>query len=338
MAKTSFATTDNLTKKVWEEKLFRDTVKESYFSRFMGTGSESMCQEKTVLTKQKGDNITFGIRMRLSGAGVTSGTTLEGNEEDLTRYDFNISLEQYRHAVRDEGALDRQRAMFSIDDESRSALKDWGTEKIDQLCFDALTATAPSRVFYASTSTATEATAISALTTSNLLEPGIMSRAKAWAKTGGNRAQTPVRPIKIKGKEYYVLLVHPDQLADLFEDSAFQQARREAEIRGGENPIFTGAKAIYNGFIIHDHENVPIALTGGAGSDVPYAKSFLLGAQALCWAWGMRPEIVARDFDYGNEHGYAWGMISGVAKPRFNSLDYGCIGIYTARTRISDAA
>ena len=44
MAKTTFSTSDALTKKLWEEKLFRDTQKMSYFSRFMGGTAENLVQ------------------------------------------------------------------------------------------------------------------------------------------------------------------------------------------------------------------------------------------------------------------------------------------------------
>ena len=138
MAKTSFSTSDALTKKAWEEKLYRDAVKESFFSRFKGESGESIIHVKNQLTKDKGDKITFGIRYRLTGTGVTSGTILEGNEEKLSTASDSVSLEQYRHAVRDDGEMSRQRAMFDINEESKMALKDWASEKIDQLCFDAI--------------------------------------------------------------------------------------------------------------------------------------------------------------------------------------------------------
>jgi hypothetical protein len=45
--------------------------------------------------------------------------------------------------------------------------------------------------------------------------------------------------------------------------------------------------------------------------------------------------MVQEVFDYQNEHGYAWNMIAAAGKPQFNSLDYGSIGVYLARTNIS---
>lgn len=329
MAKTAFATNNALTKKAWEERLFRDTLKESYFSRFMGSSADSLVQTNEQLTKDKGDNVTFGIRMRLSGAGVNSGQTLEGNEEKLTTYSFNVSLEEYAHAVRDAGPLDRQRTMFSIDEESQAALKGWGAEKIDQLCFDTIV-TSPTKIFYGGSATATNN-----ITATDKLTPAMISKAKTWSLVGGGRAQTPLRPVKVDGKNYFILLVHPDVMYDLKQDSTFVQARREAEVRGKENPIFSGADAIWDGVIIHEHENIPITTNWGAGSNVNGAKCVMMGAQSLVWAWGKRPSVVAEEFDYGREHGYAWSMISKCGKPQFNSKDYGSVAVYVARTQIN---
>lgn len=345
MAKTTFATNDALTKKAWEEKLFRDSVKESYFSKFTSSGSDSIVQEKTQLAKDKGDEITIGLRMRLAGTGVTEGQVLEGNEEKLSTYSMKVTLKQYRHAVRDDGAMSRQRAMFNVSDESRTALKDWMTEKIDQIQFDELgigsgSTANPSKIFYKTSSgvlaTGTAATAKSALTTADgKLTLTMISFLKTWALTGGARAYIPLRPVKIEGKPYYVLLTHPDAVYDLRQDTNFQQAMRDAEVRGKDNPLFTGAVAIWDGVVIHAHENAAVAADAGAGSNVPWAKSVLLGQQALCFAFGKRPEVVEETFDYGNEEGYGISMIAGVKKSVFNSLDYGSVGVYLARTNVS---
>ena len=105
--KTVFSTSNALTKKLWDEDLFRDVQIASYFvSKFMSESMDNLVQVQTDLTKSKGDQVTFGIVPNLSGDGVTSGQTLEGNEEGLNSYDYSISLEQYRHGTRTRGKLD----------------------------------------------------------------------------------------------------------------------------------------------------------------------------------------------------------------------------------------
>lgn len=329
MSKTAFSTGNALTKKLWEEELFRDAVKLSYFDKFMGSTMESLVYVKTELEKQQGDKVTFGIRMRLQGAGVTSGQALEGNEESLTTYDYSLSLEQYRHAVRDDGAMSRQRAMFQISEEAVSALKDWGAEKLDLLAFNAIQAS-PTKIFYGGTATST-----ATLTASDKLTPALISKVKAWALTGGGRAQTPLRPVRVDGAGYFILLVHPDQMYDLKRDAEFQQAMREAEVRGPQNPLFKNSTAIWDNVVIHEHENIT-RYTNWGGASVSGATSVFMGAQALCWAWGKRPEVVSKKFDYDNEEGYAWGFIGATGKPVFNSKDYGTIGVYTARTGVAE--
>lgn len=339
MAKTYFSTSNALTKKAWDEKLFRDTKKESYFDKFAGTTKDSVVYVQEELEKGKGDQVTCGIRMRLSGVGVTGDSILEGNEEALSTFVYSLTLEQYRHAVRSEGQLSDKRPMFSIDEESRSALLDWGSEKIDQLHFDALQASY-SKVLYLNTSgVPTTATSIGSAkaglhATNSKLTPEFISYIKAWARTGGNRSQTPLRPVKVMGKEYFVLLANPEALYDLKVNSNFLQAQREAENRGKDNPIFSGAVAIYDGVIIHDHENVT-RFDDGGGAAIHGNIASLLGAQSLCWAWGKRPKVVEKTFDYDNQKGYAWGFIGKAGKPQFDSKDYGSIGIALATTTIS---
>lgn len=337
MANTTVATNDALTQKIWEKDLFEDTKKASYFSKFMG-GMTSVVYEKNQLEKTQGDNITFGIRNRLVSDGKTSVDTVEGNELALSTNSFSVSLEEYAEGVRDRGPLDRKRPIWDVDNESRQALLDWGSEKMDQLCFDNLYSAALTRVFYNGLSTATEATATAAVEATNTFSFSNLMKAKAWLKTGGNRAQVPLRPIKVGSQEYFIVLVHPDVMADVEQNAELNQAQREAEVRGKENPIFSGASAIYRGFIIHEHENVPITTTWGAGGAVTGAKNVILGQQALCWAWGARPKITPAEFDYGRSHGYCWSMMAGLGKTKFNSKDYGVAGFYTARSAISDAA
>lgn len=338
MAKTAFSTSDTLTKKYWDEKLFRDIKKDTYFSKFAGDSKDSIVYEKRQLEKQKGDTIYFGLRMRLEGDGVEDGDVLEGNEEALNKYSHTLALKRYRHAVRDEGGLDRQRAMFSIDDESLDAIKTWGEEKIDKLTFDALFA-ARTKVFYTtSTGTAFAApgTAKTALTASyGKLTLGVISLLKTWAKTGGARTYIPFRPVRIQGKDYYVMLCHPDAMYDLKASSAWQQAQREAMERGSSNPLFTGAAGVWDGVIIHEHESVPIAADAGASSNVPWAKCAFLGAQALCFAWGSRLKVTQKKFDYEEEHGYSIAFTGRAGRTAFNSLDFGSVELHVARTNVS---
>ena len=332
MSKTQVETSNALRVQAWEKELYDDTMKESYFMpRFSGEGKGNIMQVKTNIEGGQGDKLTFGLIDRLAGSGVTSRQTLEGNEENLSDNSFNLELEEYAHGVRDAGPLDRKRPVYDMDNESRDALQVWMSEKIDALSFTALE-NSPTKIFYGG-----DATGTGDIEVADKITPALLSKVKAWAVTGGNRSQTPLRPVSIGGKKYFVYLTHPDAMYDLKNDSTFAQARREAEVRGSENPIFSGALGVWDGVIIHEHENVGIETTWGAGSNIAGVKGSFMGEQALAWAWGARPRVQAEEFDYGREHGFAVSMMSAVEKPVFNSLDYGSIAIYTSRTQIGDA-
>lgn len=340
MAKTAFTTTNALTKKLWDEDLFRDIQIEAYFERFMSDGQNNMIQTQTDLTKSQGDQITFGLVNNLVGDGVTSGQTLEGNEEGLVSYDFSVSLEQYRHGVRSKGKLDVQRAMFSIPDVSREKLKIWGGEKIDKLMIAALLLS-PTKFLYrdgaagAFSGTSTASTAKAALTAANSkLTPQFISGCRTWAKTGGQAAQYRVRPIKLEGKMYYILLVPPAVMYDMRIDATYASAMKDAQDRGSDNPLFKSSTIIWDDVVVHETERIAL-FTDGGGASVTGAFCLFLGAQAGVWAWGERPESVQDTFDYGNEVGHAWEMMAKAGKPKFNSKDYAVIGICLAATNIT---
>lgn len=365
MAKTRIEPSDAVTVEHWEEKVFRESFKNSYFlSRFAGpklengfknnsTLMDSVVTLKRQLESSQGDKITFTFLPKLTGTGVTGTQKLEGNEERLINSTDDLTLQLYRHGVRDRGALDRKRPVFNMDKESEYFLQSWMSEKIDELCFEALRSS-PSRFFYLDSSgvpqtTTTEATAKSALNASGstLDDFKIFAFLKAFAKNGGadasgNRLQNPIKPIKHKGQDYYVLLVSEDVAYDLRTSSAYEQANREARERSSENPLFTGAEMIFNGVVVHTHENVPLATDGG-GASVPWSHCHFLGQGALAFAFGQRPKVSKQNFDYDNEHGYGISMIAKAKKCQFSlteggtAYDHGSFSVYLARTKVNDA-
>lgn len=337
MASTYFDTSNALVRKAWDEKLFRDVEKSIYFKRFMGNSPESLVYVRSMLEKEAGDKITFGLRMRLVGAGVSGSGVLEGNEEILSVYDSSVTLEQYRHAVRVKKGISQQRIPWSLMDEAKSAIQIWAAEKVDALCFSALQ-TAATKVFYreasagAFTGTTAFSTAVAALSSAanQKITPGFISQLRTWAKTGGNRTYVPLRPIRDQGRDVYILLIHEDAAYDLKVDSTYAQAQRDAQERGKDNPIFTGALGVWDNVVVHAHESVTVG-----GTTHPYSYGTLMGAQALCFAWGVKPRTVIRDFDYDVELGVAADFTLGVTKPQFNSKDFGSLGVVVYRSNVS---
>ena len=83
MSTTAYGVNDSLSNKLWAKKLSAEALKETYFGKFMGTGSDNMIHVKNETSTNAGDAVTFGLRMQLAGDGVTESQTLQGNEEPL---------------------------------------------------------------------------------------------------------------------------------------------------------------------------------------------------------------------------------------------------------------
>lgn len=340
MAKTEYATGDAEVQKLWDEDLVREINKESYFSRFESLDGSSIVHKKVDLNKKKGDSITFTIRYRGNRSFLPEGTSVEGNEGRLDTATESVLVTPKRFGIRDNGAIDRQRPTYDMDAETRRAIVEDGAECVDNEYFTELRST-NTFIFHLTagvfTTTATLATATAAVTAVDMLSPELITKMKTVALTDRANGRIPLRPIKIDGKMYLVLLCHSYALADLKVDSTYAQAQREAEIRGEKNPIFTGAVGVWDGVIIHEHENIYKAQNAGG---IYYAQNYLMGAQALVSAFAMEPKIVAEEFDYGNEHGYAFNSIWGLEKPQFTkpggstAEDYGSRCVVTAVTNL----
>jgi N4-gp56 family major capsid protein len=339
MSITEILTSDPITKKLWNEKLFREASKESYFDKFMNADPNSIVYLKDDFMKSKGDAVTYALTPLLNGNWVASGGTLKGNEENLRFFDYTQILDSERTAVAYRADMTEQRPAFELVDEIVRSVKIVAAQRIDELLFDALS-TDPTRVFYLDSgsliqTTTTEATAISALdANASKIDPKLISAAKAFAKTGGRRQEFPIRPVMIEGQPHYVLLVHPEVTNDLKQNATYSQANREARERSLTNPLFSNAIGVWDGVVVHESEFVETAEDGGAGS-VSYAKCFLLGAQALCWSWGRDGmEMIMDKDDYNERIGIGAKLTRAVGKPKFDGKDYGAIGFYVSRTKI----
>jgi N4-gp56 family major capsid protein len=355
MAITTKGTNDALTVKLWNEKLFRDFRVATYFDKFTGKGPEALIHEKDDFTKKKGDEMTFGLVYALTGAGVTGNQTLSGSEEALSDASFKLTLQRYRHGVRDDGDLHRRRAVYEVSSEIREKLKLWAAEKHDKLIFDAYgiganvdPATNADLYFYNNNGTFTaqtvRATAVAAMNANTGIQSsftgsfGFISALRTWAETGGAggpNSRTRLQPIRVDGEPYYVLLVHPDALYDLKTSAPFQQAQREAQARGKDNPIFKNATAIIDGVVIHAHKDVFVANNGGGGSQ-RYCVGAFLGAQSMCIGFGEKVNMVEEEEDYKEFQKFAVRWTAGYKKPKFNGKDYGSVGVTMSCSAISN--
>jgi len=319
----------------WAKELQSEVSKGVYFSKFMGEGPGSAIHVKQ-MEEGKGKDVTFGLVSQLSGSAITGDSSLEGNEQSLSTFSNTVSTNQKRLAVRDTGKFANSKVLYDFRSTSLDLLKTQYSELIDADIFSALSATSGTHAYYradATLSVYATSDPKGALAATDGITLADISALKTLAQISGS-ANYRMRPIRVDGNDYYVMVIHPEVAYDLFELDEFQQIQREAQVRGNDNPLFKGALGIYNGVVIHSHEGVNTFDNGG-GAAVKGARNLFMGAQAACFAESSDMMWVEKTFDYGNQLGISAAKIYGVDISDYNSKDYGVIQYVSARTDLS---
>ena len=325
MAETIFATGDALTAKIWATKVFRAAMKDLWFSKWIAESSDSIIHMNTDLTKKAGDRVTFPLRMQLTGAGIDLETDdPEGNEEEIVFHDFSVTLEEKGNAVRARSKMDFKRPAFDLRNEFRMALQDWLSGYLEDKTIVALSTspTSGENIFGG------DATSTATIDSSDTMATAVISKAKRKA-----RLHTPkIRPIRVNGKNHYVMLMHDYQSKALKAEDAWQQANREGGTRGPDNALFSGNLGMWDGVVLFEYERIQTYTGWGAGGVTTGARALLLGAQAGIHAYGQLPEWYEKLFKYNRIPGVLVDVIHKVSKTVFNSKDFGVITVDTAQT------
>ena len=343
MADTHFGLNHPLAVKIWSKKLYVESRRKSYFGRFIGEGDSALIQEKTELKKSAGDKITCGLRLQLTGDGIASDNTLEGNEEALGFQDDAVTIDQLRHATRHKGRMSAQRVPYNLRAQSNGALSDWWSEReetvmFNQLCgntavtdgrytgFNPILAPSGNRHLIAGGHASDDL-----ITSADIFTLEMIDVAQERAKTSSIADGTghKIRPIKVNGKDMYVCFLHDYQVSQLRRSTDWQEIQLAA-MQGGDisgNPLFTGALGVYNNTILHAAPKVTKGVSGVDGTAVDTVRrAAFCGAQALTLAYGGasnegRYTWVEEEFDYGDALGVAAGAIWGMKKTRFKMSD-----------------
>jgi len=365
---------DALRQEVWGKDLYRDVLSDIYFQAngMMGTDINNIVQHKNELSKEAGDVATFGISVRMTGNGVDGDSELEGQEEAINTYSEQIAIDQKRFAVRLTGKLDEQKAAYNMRTDAKDKLKQRLVEFHERQVFlkmqgivnptltDIAAVTVSAACAWSNTpdyvADAVDAAGsgsryvcaasggLDAIAVTDLITPQLISKAKLLATV----ANPQIQPLRIGGKDYYVLFIHPYQAYDLHQNATWSQAMREAEVRGKENPIFTGADGVWDGVIVHSHPycsflDASAQATGfrsASAGTVVLADTFrasLCGQQAIGMVQCKNDnKWVEKTFDYGNKVGFATSFIGGYQKIQFSTLalDYAVVTLDTSASTI----
>lgn len=380
---------DALRQEVWRKELWKDVQDKLYFNVMgmaekspANVAPNAIIQVIDDLQKSKGDTITMGLTAKLgNNTGVTGDNELEGNESQIVPYAEQLAIDQWRDAVRLYGRLDEQKAAYDLRSDAKNKLSIRIREFVERQVFLKMAGITNASLVdvngVAYTGSFSDGTSVcnwsntpdaipdadyaagtgnryicasltsggSGLAATDLITPEIITKAKIKAEL----ASPTISPIEYKGKLYYILFVHPWQMADLRSNATMAQALREAWWKDEENPLFSGADLVWDSVVIHSHKYVPFLdistaagnnfSATGTGEDfgVDTFRALLCGAQAVaiaqCQGQGQAgAKWTEKEFDYGNQWAIACGFIGGVLKPMFNSKEYGVIAIDTAAT------
>lgn len=356
MALTNFAALTNEQKMVWSRDVWKDARDQSFFTKFVGTGTTNVVQRITELTRtEKGEQVIMHLLADLTDDGIVGDNEREGNEEEMMSYSDIITIDLISHGVRQKGKLAEQKTVISFREHARDRLSYWLSNRMDQLMFLTMSGIDYSRNndgslrdsgAFASLAFAGDVTAPTANRHVNITGDGTKYTGLAAGDTAtidanalltyeaivdlGVYAKTKyVKPLMAGGKEYYVLFVRPEALAQLKKDPDFQRAIITGQNRGDKNPFFTGGTVTVDGMVIHEHRltyNTKGATSGtdkwGASNDVDGSRMLLCGTQAMGMADLGSPEWAEKWFNYNSSPGINVDKMFGLLKPKFHT-NYG---------------
>lgn len=353
MASKSYGVNHGLAVKAWARRLHVEALKRTSFANLQSNRPYSLVHRKDELAKARGDQVTFGLRMQMTGEGRQGSEVLEGHEEALTTFEDAIIINLLRHAARSESSnsISQQRVPFNIRDEMLDAIADWWADTFDTALFNQLCGyTAETRT----KRTGNQATVApdtghvirqtsrandESLVAGDEFTLSMVDKAKELAAT----ATPAIRPADLGGGlKMHVCFLHEYQVTDLRTDAATAGNWfdiQQAAMQGGDvskNPIFTGALGVYNNTLLLANNRVTNGVHSSTAASVAAARrAVFCGAQAACLAFGQDNSgpnnltWVEKLFDYDNQLGVAANSIFGLKKTRFNSQDFGVVTLPT---------
>lgn len=315
---TNFASLTDEQKTVWAKDFWNFARRNSFISKFAGSGHNALVQRVTSLTKsEKGARAVLTLVADLRNDGITGDNWMEGNEEAMKAFDTVINIDQLRNAVRNEGRLAEQKTVVGFREQARDRLGYWMADKVDELAFLTMAG-----VGYG-VHTNGAARVVSATPGHNLTDlefaPGnalsknvigpTANRAVYVGTTGdittgtgydapdaglGALTYKTILRLKAKAKDEYIrgirtgsdevfhLFVTPTGMADLKLDPDFIANVRHAGVRGDKNSLFAGTNSVMvDGVIVHEFRHVFTNTGAGAGDKFGTTNGNTNGQRAL---------------------------------------------------------
>ena len=318
MAVTTKSDVTNQIPALWSTDLYSQAENMTFWSRFEGPeGSAMPIIRKDDLEKQAGDTIKMDLVLALTGNGATGdGSLLDGSEEELKFRQFSFSVDSLQHAVR-WSKLGKILINHDMRQTALNQLSKWLAGRLDDRCFATFTgvtiggfapaiaaADLPTTMKWFAGSATTVGT-VADTDAGGRLKLNDISDIKAYAQVVNK-----IEPLRMSnGEEVFGLVLHPYTALALKKDSQWQQAQRDAQARGADNPLFTGALGVWDNVVLYSSSRIPTA-GDGAGS-ISVSRNVFFGAQAQARGYAYYPDWTEQYFSYGQEQGIATFTVLG---------------------------
>lgn len=344
MADTSAAT--GLTVQQWDDKFFKEYFQENRFKGEMGTSPNNVIHVKEFGAK-KGKTMTWALVNRLTGAGVTGSSTLEGNEEAMDSRDFTLDITKRRNAVR-VSDIEEQYSAIGLRNAAKEVLKDWAMENTrdriighlhdvqgvaygtateaqkdawvddntDRILFGAVQSNLSTSAPAGGATYDHSASLANVDSSADKFSTSIASVMKRMALT----ASPKIRPVRSEssGRRYYIAYCHPYVFRDLKADTVLTNAQRDVGLRMQNEKLFKGGDMEWDGIIFKEIDDMPV-LSGVGADSIDVSPVFMCGAQALAYGIKKRWYSAEEKFDYGDKHGVAINELGNFGKMIFDT-------------------
>jgi N4-gp56 family major capsid protein len=358
------------------EGLFKQSMGQTMLFSMMKTGNSGLIRSFNDLVKTGGDTLMVPTLNRLDGRPVYGDNRLEGNEVKQSYGRDYVRINQVRHAVMDGGAMSRQLLPFDLHAQTKEQLAELQREtyELDMLnhltCNTALSGIGstngieylgnnevidPDLDHYFIIDTNGDLAPASAVndlatnfTANGKLQLKHLDQLKTNIESFRSKNSQAIRPIKVDGKEFLLVLVSPKQLQDLRSDPLWTNINI-ALLQGGKDIMlsnfFSGAAGVYNGMVIKSTDYLPYGVGNNGTTVIKHAmdgsvavggktchRVVICGAEALSFATGQVDNDLmigySPDFgmgyandrdDYGNLKKKAIISMYGIKSVRFNN-------------------
>lgn len=337
MAETTAAT--GLTPQQWDDKFFVEHVQQNRFASSMGKDENSIIQIKEDLTKSKGDSLTFALANRLTGAGVTDGATLEGNEESLDSRSHKLTINERANGVRS-NSWNNQISSIDLRKAAKMGLKVWAMEdtrdriiaaygSINGIAYgtasepqkDAWLVDNADRVLFGALvgNNAANDHSAALLTIDNTADKFDTSAASLMKRIAQS-ASPKIRPVtsEASGREFFTVYVPSLVFRDLKTDTVITNAQRDVGLRMQNEKLFKGGDIEWDGMIFKEIHDIPV-LAGVGATGIDVSPVYFAGAQAIGYGIASRWTSAEETFDYGRKKGVAIMEMGNFEKLTFGS-------------------